>query len=137
MENALNLLKCLIALMSGVIAYIYGGTGNMLFILVLFVICDYITGFLCAIAQKKLNSAIGFKGIARKVFIFVIVGMAALLERLMPDVHGALHVAVCGFYIANEGLSILENAGKLGLKLPDSLKKALTQLNKHEGEKNE
>ncbi len=92
---------------------------------------DYLTGVLCAISAKTLSSAVGFKGICRKVLIFVLVGVANLLDIYVLKDAGVLRTAVIFFYLSNEGLSLLENAGRLGLPFPEKLKNVLSQLHGH------
>jgi len=113
-------------------AYIWGPWDAVIAALLAVVALDYVTGVCCAAILKELNSAVGFKGLAKKVFIFVLVGLSALLDRLVPATNGAIRTAVCMFYIANEGISILENAGRMGLPLPQPLKDALARLKEKE-----
>ena len=89
-------------------------------------------GLICGVVRRRLDSQTGFVGIARKVFILALVGVGALVDRAAPGLHGMVRSAVCAFYIANEGLSILENAGKIGLPLPKVLEKTLSQLKKQD-----
>lgn len=111
-----------------------GGWDVWLQTLVLFVVLDYISGIMAAAVQKKLNSEIGYKGIIKKVFIFVLVAVAFKLDMLLGT--DAIRIAVIGFYLGTEGLSILENAGKANLPLPEFLTKALQQLRDMRGEDN-
>ena len=103
-----------------------GGWDMWLQVLVYFVIADYLTGVLAAFCLKKLSSEVGARGIAKKVFIFLLVGIAYQIDMLAGT--ELVRVAVCGFYIGIEGLSILENAGKLGIPLPEVLTSALEQM---------
>jgi toxin secretion/phage lysis holin len=103
-----------------------GGWDMWLQVLVYFVIADYITGILAAFYLKQLSSEIGAKGIAKKVFVFLLVGIAYKIDLLAGT--QLVRIAVCSFYIGIEGLSILENAGKLGIPLPDLLMDALEQM---------
>jgi toxin secretion/phage lysis holin len=105
-----------------------GGCDGLLIALLLFVITDYITGVMCAIADKKLSSAVGFKGICRKVLIFLLVGIANILDMQVIGTGSVLRTAVIFFYISNEGVSLLENAGHLGLPIPVKIKSVLEQL---------
>lgn len=91
-------------------------------------VLDYITGVMCAIADKKLSSAVGFKGICRKVLIFVLVGVGHLLDTQVIGSGSVLRTAVIFFYLSNEGLSLVENAAYLGLPVPTKLHKVLEQL---------
>lgn len=102
----------------------------MLYALVAFVIVDYLTGVMCAIADKKLSSEVGFKGICRKVLIFLLVGIANIIDMQVTGQEGVLRTAVIFFYLSNEGVSLLENAGHLGLPIPSQMKDVLEQLHK-------
>ena len=112
----------------GWLGYFLGGCDGLLIALLLFVITDYITGVMCAIADKKLSSAVGFKGICRKVLIFLLVGIANILDMQVIGTGSVLRTAVIFFYISNEGVSLLENAGHLGLPIPVKIKSVLEQL---------
>ena len=92
-------------------ACILGGCDGLIIALVIFVVTDYITGVMCAIADQKLSSAVGFKGICRKVLIFLLVGIANVLDVQVIGTGSVLRTAVIFFYISNEGVSLLENAG--------------------------
>ncbi len=99
-----------------------------MYALLAFVVLDYITGIMCAIADKKLSSAVGFKGICRKVLIFALVGVGHLLDTQVIGSGSVLRTAVIFFYLSNEGLSLVENAAYLGLPIPGKLHKVLEQL---------
>ena len=105
-----------------------GGMDGLLTVLVAFVVLDYITGVLCAIVEKRLSSETGFKGICQKVMIFCLAGMANLLDTQIICSGSMLSTAVIFFYCANEGISITENAARIGLPVPGKLKAALEQL---------
>ena len=83
---------------------------------------------MCAIADKKLSSEVGFKGICRKILIFLLVGIANVLDAEVLKTGSVLRTAVIFFYLSNEGISLLENAGHLGLPIPEKMKKVLEQL---------
>ena len=100
----------------------------MLYALIAFVVIDYITGVMCAIIDRKLSSAVGFKGIFRKVLIFLLVGIANIIDVQVIGTGAVLRTAVIFFYISNEGVSLLENAGHLGLPIPEKIKTVLEQL---------
>ena len=110
------------------LGYFLGGSDGLLYALVIFVAVDYITGVMCAVADKKLSSAVGFKGICRKVLIFLLVGLAHILDTQILHETGILRTAVIFFFLSNDGLSILENAAHLGLPIPQALKDVLEQL---------
>ena len=114
--------------LGGWIGYYLGGCDGLLYALVAFVIVDYLTGVMCAIADKKLSSNVGFKGICRKVLIFLLVGIANIVDVQVIGQEGILRTAVIFFYLSNEGVSLLENAGHLGLPIPEKLKEVLEQL---------
>ena len=128
MKEFWNMIQFLFAGIGGWLGYFLGGCDGMLIALLLFVITDYITGVMCAIADKKLSSAVGFKGICRKVLIFLLVGIANILDMQVIGTGSVLRTAVIFFYISNEGVSLLENAGHLGLPIPVKIKSVLEQL---------
>ena len=108
----------------------------MIYALTAFVVIDYITGVMCAISDRKLSSNVGFRGICRKVLIFLLVGVANIIDVQVLGEVGILRTAVIFFYLSNEGVSLLENAGHLGLPVPAKLKDVLEQLH-HRAEKEE
>ena len=116
--------------LGGWMGYYLGGCDGLLYALIAFVIVDYLTGVMCAIADKKLSSNVGFRGICRKVLIFLLVGIANIIDVQVIEQEGILRTAVIFFYLSNEGVSLLENAGHLGLPLPEKLKDVLEQLHK-------
>ena len=109
-------------------ATVLGGCDGLLYALIAFVVIDYITGVMCAIIDRKLSSAVGFKGIFRKVLIFLLVGIANIIDVQVIGTGAVLRTAVIFFYISNEGVSLLENAGHLGLPIPEKIKTVLEQL---------
>lgn len=117
-----------LAAVGGFLGWFLGGWDGFLYALLAFVVLDYLTGVLCAIADKKLSSEIGFKGISRKVLIFALVGIANIIDVQVIGDGSILRTAVIFFYLSNEGVSILENAGHLGLPIPEKLKAVLEQL---------
>lgn len=121
----------------GWLGYFLGGCDGLLYALLAFVVIDYITGVMCAVADKKLSSEVGFKGICRKVLIFLLVGIANILDVQVIGTGSVLRTAVIFFYISNEGVSLLENAGHLGLPIPEKIKTVLEQLHdRSESEEN-
>lgn len=102
-----------------------GGTDSLLYAIVAFTIIDYATGILAAINAHKLSSSVGFRGIARKILIFALIGLAHLLDVHILGTPGVLRTATIFFYLSNEGISVLENAALLGLPIPSGLKQAL------------
>ena len=111
-----------------------GGCDGLLYALLAFVVIDYITGIMCAINDHTLSSAVGFRGICRKVLIFCMVGIGNILDVNILGDGSVLRTAVIFFYLSNEGVSMLENAAHLGLPIPDKLKEVLAQLNESDGE---
>ena len=93
-----------------------------------FVAVDYLTGVICAVSDKKLSSEVGFKGICRKVLIFLLVGIANIVDVQVIGTGSVLRTAVIFFYLSNEGVSLLENAAHLGLPVPEKMKDILAQL---------
>ena len=114
--------------LGGWLGWYLGGCEGLLYALLGFVVMDYITGVMCAIADKKLSSEVGFKGLCRKVLIFILVGAANIIDVQIIGTGSVLRTAVIFFYISNEGLSLIENAGHLGLPIPEKLKAVLEQL---------
>lgn len=111
----------------GFIGWFLGGFDGFLYALIAFVVIDYITGVMCAISDKRLSSEVGFKGICRKVLIFVLVGIGNLVDVYVLGEAGVLRTAVIFFYLSNEGVSLLENSAHLGLPIPQKLKSVLEQ----------
>ena len=128
MKEFWNVIQLVFTGIGGWLGYFLGGCDGLVFALLLFVVIDYITGVMCAVADKKLSSAVGFKGICRKVLIFLLVGIANILDVEVIGTGSVLRTAVIFFYISNEGISLLENAGYLGLPIPEKIKAVLEQL---------
>ena len=112
----------------GWIGYFVGDVDGLMTALLIFMVLDYVTGLMCAIADKKLSSSVGFKGICKKVLIIMLVGVAHVVDLHVVGTGDALRSAVVCFYLSNEGVSMLENAAHLGLPVPDKLKGILAQL---------
>lgn len=110
------------------LGWFLGGLDDLLYVLLIFMAVDYLTGVLCAISERKLSSEIGFKGIMRKVLILVLVGIAHALDVYLLKNGSAIRTATIFFYVSNEGISLLENASRLGLPVPEKLKEVLKQL---------
>ena len=128
MKEFWNMIQIIFTAVGGWLGYFLGGCDGLLIALVVFAVTDYITGVMCAIAHKKLSSEIGFKGICRKVIIFMLVGIAHVLDSNVIATGSVLRTAVIFFYLSNEGVSLLENAAHLGLPVPEKLKDVLEQL---------
>ena len=121
-------LQCISAIICGCCGFLWGTFDGLLYALIAFMIMDYITGLISAYIRKEISSATGFKGIAKKVFIMMLVAVGHILDTKVIDGGTVCRSAVIGFYIANEGISILENCGKIGLPLPERLIEVLKQL---------
>ena len=128
MKERWNTAQVILAASGGWLGYFLGGCGGLLIALVVFVAVDYVTGVMCAISDKKLSSEVGFKGICRKVLIFLLVGIANILDVQVIGTGSVLRTAVIFFYLSNEGVSLLENAAHLGLPVPEKMKEILEQL---------
>ena len=128
MDTIWNWLRAAFTGIGAGLGYFLGGCDGFLYALIAFVVIDYITGVMCAIVDKKLSSSVGFKGIFRKILIFVMVGIGHTLDAQILGGGDVLRTAVIFFYCANEGLSLVENAGHLGLPIPEKLKSVLAQL---------
>ena len=128
MKEFWNMCQFLFTAAGGWLGYFLGGCDGLLLALVLFAVADYITGVMCAVADRKLSSEVGFKGICRKVIIFMLVGVAHVIDVNVIATGSVLRTAVIFFYLSNEGVSLLENAGHLGLPIPEKLKIVLEQL---------
>ena len=128
MKELWNTMQIILAAVGGWLGYFLGGCDGLVYALILFVAADYVTGVMCAAVDKRLSSEIGFKGICKKVLIFVLVGLANILDVQIIGTGSVLRTAVIFFYISNEGVSLLENAAHLGLPVPEKLKDILQQL---------
>ena len=128
MKEFWNTIQLIFSAVGGWLGYFLGGCDGLLYALIAFVVIDYVTGVMCAIINRELSSAVGFKGIFRKVMIFLLVGIANIIDVQVIGTGAVLRTAVIFFYISNEGVSLLENAGHLGLPIPEKIKTVLEQL---------
>lgn len=128
-----NVFKTIAALTGAIIGYLFGEWSALLGILLAFVITDYVTGVAAAALEGELSSGVGFRGIAKKIMIFVIVAVAHLADNAL-GLDAVLMSAAVFFYLANELISILENAGRIGLPVPGILQKAIAMLKEKGGE---
>lgn len=128
MKEFWSVVQFVFTVVGGWLGYFLGGCDGLLYALIAFVAIDYITGGMCAINDKALSSEVGFKGICRKVLIFLLVGIANILDLNVIGTGSVLRTAVIFFYISNEGVSLLENASHLGLPVPQKIKAVLEQL---------
>lgn len=132
MKEFWNAIQFIFAAIGGWLGYFLGGCDGLLYALLIFVVLDYITGVMCAIVDHKLSSAVGFKGICRKVLTFALVGVGHVLDAQIIGNGSVLRTAVIFFYLSNNGLSLLENAAYLGLPVPEQVKEVLEQLHDRE-----
>ena len=136
MKTVWNTVQFSFAAVGGFLGWFLGGCDGLLYALIAFVTVDYVTGVMCAVVDRKLSSSVGFKGIFRKVLIFVMVGISHILDTQIIGNGSVLRTAVIFFYISNEGVSLLENASHLGLPVPEPVKTVLKQLHdRSEGKK--
>lgn len=126
----------IIAAVATIATYLFGGWDVALITLIVFMTLDYLTGVIIAINTKTLSSAVGMKGISKKMLIILILIGAVCLDRLVGNATWIFRTLVCYFYIANEGISLIENAANLGLPIPTKLKEALEQLKNENQEEN-
>ncbi len=133
----LNWDKIISAIIAGIgacVNYFFGGWDMMLKTLILLMVLDYLTGLICAGKDKTLSSTIGFKGIGKKIIILIIVALGVSIDNIV-GANGTVRSLVIFFYASMEGISILENATKVGVPVPNRLKEMLIQLK--EGNKKE
>ena len=128
MKEFWSMIQLIFTALGGWLGYFLGGCDGLLYALIAFVVIDYITGVMCAIISRELSSAVGFKGIFRKVLIFLLVGIANIIDVQVIGTGAVLRTAVIFFYISNEGVSLLENAGHLGLPIPEKIRTVFEQL---------
>ncbi len=128
MSNFLVGIKYSVALVGGLLTSLLGGWDMAIQVLVLFVVLDYITGLVAAYFDQALNSKVGFKGIAKKILLFVPIAVAYWLDMLIGQ--EILRNLAVFFYLANEGLSMVENLGRAGVPVPEQIQEALVQLKK-------
>lgn len=133
MKQFWNVVQVGIAAVVGGVGWFFGELDGFFYALIAFVVIDYMTGIMCAVVDKSLSSNVGFKGIFRKVLIFVMVGIGHVIDSQIIGNGDALRTAVIFFYISNEGVSLLENAAHVGLPVPEKLKDVLAQLHDRTG----
>ena len=132
MKNIINNLQIIFTAIGGYLGYILGGLDGFIYALITFVVIDYLTGIMAAIVERKLSSEIGFRGIFKKVLIFLLVTVGNIIDKNLVGTGGAVRTAVIFFYISNEGISIIENSIRIGLPVPEKLKNVLEQLQNKE-----
>lgn len=128
MKEFWNSVQMVFTAVGGWLGWFLGGCDGLLYALIAFVAIDYITGVMCAINDHSLSSEVGFRGICRKVLIFLLVGIANIMDVNVIGTGSVLRTAVIFFYISNEGVSLMENAAHLGLPVPEKIKVVLEQL---------
>jgi len=128
MREFWNSIQLIFAAVGGWLGWFLGGCDGLLYALIAFCIIDYLSGVACAISDHNLSSQIGFKGIFKKVLIFLLVGIGHILDTHVIGSGSVLRTAVIFFYLSNEGVSLIENAAHLGLPIPEKLKSVLEQL---------
>ena len=126
MNDILTIIKVVFSAIMTALSYLFGGFDGLLIALIFCIVADYITGVLAAIYEKKLNSQVGFKGIIKKVVILIIVALSVEISAI-TGADSIRDLVIC-FYIANEGISLLENAGRMDVPFLSKLKDLLEQL---------
>ena len=134
MKDVWNMIQFTLTLIGGWIGWFLGGMDGLIYALIAFVAIDYLTGVMCAIDDCTLSSEVGFRGICRKMLIFLLVAIGHIIDSTVIQSGSTLRTAVIFFYLSNEGISILENAGHLGLPIPKKLKAILEQLDEEDEE---
>lgn len=132
MEKVIEFIKPIFASIGGFVGWFLGGVDGFMYALIIFVVVDYVTGVMVSVLRKKVSSAVGFRGIFKKVLIFSLVAIAHVIDVHLITNGSAIRTAVIFFYISNEGISILENTAKIGLPIPKSLRNILEQLNRED-----
>ena len=133
MKEIWNWVQIGLTALGGFLGWFMGGFDGFLYALVALMVADYITGVMCAIVNKTLSSEVGFRGIFKKVLIFVLVGIGHIIDTHLIGDGSVLRTAIIFFYCSNEGVSMLENAASLGLPIPEKLKDILAQLHNKGG----
>ena len=128
MRDIWTFIQMVFAAIGGWLGWFLGGYDGFLYALIAFVVIDYILGVMCAILEKHLSSDVGARGIFKKVVIFSLVGIAHIIDQNIIGDGGVIRTAVIFFYLSNEGISIIENATRLGLPIPEKLRDVLEQL---------
>ena len=131
MEKYFN---AIVAVLATFFTYLFGSWDLALQVLIVFMILDYLTGVLHAYLIGQLSSEVGFKGLVKKCMILVVLIIGVMLDRILGTGTWVFRTLVCYFYIANEGISVLENVGNIGIPIPNKIRNALEQLNKDDEE---
>lgn len=128
MEKLIDYGRYAVSILGTVLTYLFGSWNKALAILIAFMVLDYLTGVVKGWYKKELSSDTGLHGLARKGVILAVLIVAVLLDRLLNEGTWVFRTLVCYFYIANEGISIIENCAVIGLPIPEKIKQALIQL---------
>lgn len=128
MNVILNHFKMFLVLLGGILGWLLGGFDSLINTLIAVVMIDYVTGILLAIYEKRVSSDIGFKGICKKILIFSLIALGNLIDQQIISLGSSLRTMLIMFYLSNEGISILENAAKIGVPFPQKLKDVLQQI---------
>lgn len=132
-----NAIKSILAALCTLCGFLFGDRDGLMIALVVLIVLDYISGVIAAAVEKKLSSAVGAKGIAKKVFMLLIVAVANIVDiNVIGEGHVLKSVTVI-FYIANECISLIENGGRLGVPVPNKLLDVLKQLKNKDKDKND
>ncbi len=123
-----NIIKTISAVVGGALGFLFGEVSGLFYALLTMMVIDYISGVLIAIISKKLSSEVGFKGLVKKIFMLMLVAVGHIVDAQVIGSGAAVMTAVQLFFVANEGISILENAARLGVPIPKKLKDILIQL---------
>lgn len=135
MSVIIYILKSIMSLLNGVSYYLFGKLDSLIYALIALTVIDYITGVILAIYQGKISSNIGFKGICKKVMMFALISLGNIMGQYVINVGDSLKIIIIMFYLSNEGISILENATKMGIPFPKKLKESIQQMNKNNSNK--
>ena len=129
MKDVIGLVQTVITAVGAFVGWFLGGMDGFLYALIVMITLDYISGVMLAVVQRKLSSDIGARGIFKKVLIFSFVAMGHIIDTRIFHSGSAIRTAVILYFISNEGISVLENATALGVKVPKKLRDVLAQLN--------
>lgn len=135
MDTVLDKAKIIFALSGGVFGWFFGSFDSLIYALMAFVVIDYITGVLVAIHNKRVSSEIGFRGISKKVMIFALVALGNIIDQCIISSGSSIRTMIIMFYLSNEGISIIENAGNMDLPLPRKLKDIIQQISNRDESK--
>ena len=134
MDKLNSVIPCFLSVCGTGIGYFLGGFDTAIYTLITFLIVDYITGIMASLKERRFNYDVGFWGIVKKIFVLILVGIAASLDNILGTEQVIIRMAVIFFYLGIEGLSIIENASKIGIPIPEVLTKWFVNLKK-DGEK--